>query len=143
MNRPAFAIAFLGLLGLIAAAAIGLLVNEVSGDSIGLAAEPLSASSLAPPEASQEAAERRQERTEKARERARERRQRQRERQQEQAQEEPAISPTPPLDDRGGDDDGIEVESPNSGSGSLDSGSGSDNSGSGSDDSGSGEFEDD
>jgi hypothetical protein len=137
MNRPAFAIAFLGLLGLIAAAAIGLLVNEVSGDSIGLAAEPLSASSLAPPEASQDAARRRQERADKMRERAQERRQRQRERRQEQVPQAPATTPTAPVDDNGGDD-GIEVESPNSGSGSDDSGSGSDSSGSGS-----GEFEDD
>jgi hypothetical protein len=51
MRRPAVAISVLAVLGLVAAAGIGLLVNKVSGDSIGLAAQPLSAGSLAPPAA--------------------------------------------------------------------------------------------
>ena len=51
MRRPAVAICVLAVLGLVAAAGIGLLVNKVSGDSIGLAAQPLSAGSLAPPAA--------------------------------------------------------------------------------------------
>jgi hypothetical protein len=51
MRRPAVAISVLAVLGLVAAAGIGLLINAVSGDSIGLAAQPLSAGSLAPPEA--------------------------------------------------------------------------------------------
>jgi hypothetical protein len=51
MRRPAVAISVLAILGLVAAAGIGLLINAVSGDSIGLAAQPLSAGSLAPPEA--------------------------------------------------------------------------------------------
>jgi hypothetical protein len=40
----------LALLGIIAAVAIGLLANTISGDSVGLSAEPLSAGdTLAPP----------------------------------------------------------------------------------------------
>src|SRR5918996_5611019 len=110
MRRPALAVAFVAALGLLAAAGIGLLVNEVSGDSTGLAAQPLSASPLAPPEASEEAADRRQDRAEKARERAQERRERRAERAQEQIVEPPA--PTPPAEvDDGGEGD-------NSGSGS-------------------------
>jgi membrane protein involved in colicin uptake len=147
MRRPALAIAAVAFLGLLAAAGIGLLVNEVSGDSIGLAAEPLSAAPLAPPEASQDARERRRGRAEAARERAHDRRERARERQQEIVESE--TPPTVPavVDDHGGDDSGS--GSDNSGSGSDNSGSGSsgsDSSGSGSGSSGSddsGEFEDD
>jgi hypothetical protein len=51
MRRPAVAISVLAVAGLVVAAGIGLLVNAVSGDSIGLAAQPLSAGSLAPPSA--------------------------------------------------------------------------------------------
>jgi len=137
MHRPGFAIATLAVLGLLAAAGIGLLVNEVSGDSIGLAAEPLSATPLAPPEASEDAAERRRERAEELRERIREQAEEVRKRLREEAreQEEQPVAPTDDdaFDDHGGDD--------SSGSGSSNSGSGSDSSGSGSDDSP--EFEDD
>lgn len=132
MHRPAVMIATLAVLGLAAAAGIGLLVNEVSGDSIGLGAEPLSAAPLAPPEASEEALERRRERAEEARERVVERAERRRERLRElrEQQVEPAVTDDDAFDDHGGDDN---------------SGSGSENSGSGSDDSGSSEaeFEDD
>ncbi len=126
-------IATLAVLGLVAAAGIGLLVNEVSGDSIGLGAAPLSAAPLAPPEASEEAVERRRERAEEARERVRERAERRRERLQElREQQEQTLAPPDDdsFDDHGGEDN---------------SGSGSENSGSGSDDSGSdeAEFEDD
>jgi len=134
MQRPALAIATLAVLGLVAAAGIGLLVNEVSGDSIGLAADPLSAAPLAPPEASEDAVERRRERAEEQRERIRERAERRRERLQE-LREQQEQTVTPPVDDDAFDDHG----------GDDNSGPGSDNSGSGSDDSGSDEpeFEDD
>jgi hypothetical protein len=47
--RQASLIGFLALLGLVAAAAMGIAANAVSGDSIGLSAEPLSAGTqLAP-----------------------------------------------------------------------------------------------
>ena len=134
MHRPAVMIATLAVLGLVAAAGIGLLVNEVSGDSIGLGAAPLSAAPLAPPEASEEAVERRRKRAEEARERVRERAERRRERLQElREQQEQTLAP--PADDDSFDDHG----------GEDNSGSGSENSGSGSDDSGSdeAEFEDD
>jgi hypothetical protein len=50
--RTVFAVALLGLLGIIAAALIGLLANAISGDSIGLSAQPLRAGGrLAPEEA--------------------------------------------------------------------------------------------
>lgn len=52
--RDIFAIATIGLLGIVAAAGMGLLANEISGDSIGLSAKPLRAGNqLAPAQASQ------------------------------------------------------------------------------------------
>jgi hypothetical protein len=124
MHRPAVMIATLAVLGLVAAAGIGLLVNEVSGDSIGLGAEPLSAAPLAPPEASEEAVERRRDRAEEARERVRERAERRRERLQDlrEQQVDPAVTDDDAFDDDEGED--------NSGPGSENSGSGSDDSGS-------------
>src|SRR5215210_7957763 len=51
-KQGAALVVVLALLGLVASAGIGLLANTVSGDSIGLAAAPLSAGrQLAPPEA--------------------------------------------------------------------------------------------
>lgn len=48
----AFAVATVAVLGLIAAAAMGVLANEISGDSIGISAQPLRAGrDLAPPAA--------------------------------------------------------------------------------------------
>jgi hypothetical protein len=132
MHRPAVLITTLALLGLVAAAGIGLLVNEVSGDSIGLAAEPLSPTPLAPPEASEDAAERRRERAEELRDRVRDQVDRARDRLEELRDRQQEQVAPPPIDDDTFDED-------NSGSGSENSGSGSDDSGS--DDSGSDEFE--
>src|SRR5215210_8059611 len=73
MKHPALAIGTLALLGLLAAAGIGLLVNAVSGDSIGLAAEPLSAEDLAPPEAENEGGEHRDRHQDRDRDRNRDR----------------------------------------------------------------------
>lgn len=51
-TRRILGTAALGLVGLVAAAGIGLAANEITGDSVGLSAEPLSAGDrLAPPEA--------------------------------------------------------------------------------------------
>jgi hypothetical protein len=124
MRRPAILIATLAVLGLVAAAGIGLLVNEVSGDSIGLGAEPLSATPLAPPEAAEEAAERRRDRKQELRESIREQVERVREQLQELHEQQQAVTP-PTGDDASGDHGGED----NSGSGSDDSGSGSDDSG--------------
>jgi hypothetical protein len=52
MTRSRVAMALVALLGVAAAVGVGLAVNEVSGDSIGLSAEPLKAGErLAPSEA--------------------------------------------------------------------------------------------
>jgi hypothetical protein len=134
--RRIFTGAGLALAGLAAAVAIGLLANSISGDSVGLSAEPLSAGdALAPP-----AAERSEPRPARRRERRRSA----------PTRSTPATPPpsetAPPATTD--DDDGVAVEpgddnrgrggpggdSGSSGSGS--SGSGSDDSGS--DDSGSG-----
>jgi hypothetical protein len=137
----------LALAGLAAAVAIGLLANSISGDSVGLSAEPLSAGdALAPPAA---------ERTERRRERRARRPTRSRTAPTRTSP--PATETAPPAADddaapeieddgrgrgrgrsggdsgSGSDDSGFD----DSGSGSDDSGSGSDDSGSGSDDSGS------
>ena len=113
----------LGVAGFLAAAGIGVAANAITGDSVGLSAEPLAAGEdLAPA-----AASRTREEAEQAEDRLRAtRRKRARERAREEAaaQEAPAAPATrapapavpPPTDDDGGDD--------NSGSGS--SGSGSD-----------------
>ena len=145
MTRFGLTVASLAVMGLLAAAGIGLLVNEVSGDSIGLAAKPLSAAPLAPPQA-EEARERRADRREERRDRREERRKRAAERS-EQAADDDGTAPVAvePGDDNGG------VTSGSDDTGFDDSGSGSSNSGSGSSSSGSGssgsddsvEFEDD
>ena len=135
----------LALAGMVAAVAIGLLANTISGDSVGLSAAPLSAGdTLAPPASERrQAAERRalaQRREEAQRRRAAEKRRRAR-RERLAASGTPADQPAsgtpqaPPVDDHGGggSDDG---GSDDSGSGSSSSGSGSSGSGSsGSDDS--------
>ena len=131
----------LALAGLAAAVAIGLLANSITGDSVGLSAEPLSAGdALAPPAA---------ERSEPQRERRADRAERRR------RTAPAATSPSrPPPSDAApppaaGDDGGVETDGDDGGqgrgrgrsggdSGSEDSGSGLDGSGSGSDDSGSG-----
>lgn len=134
MSRATLAIATLAAMGLVAAAGIGLLVNEVSGDSIGLAAKPLSAAPLAPAQAASD-----RERRAGRRDRRADRRERRRERREEAAVQTPLAPPEAgdddglvlSGDDHGGDDSG----SGNSGSGSSNSGPGSSSSGSGSDDS--------
>ena len=129
----------LALAGIVAAVAIGLLANTISGDSVGLSAAPLSAGdTLAPPASERrQAAERRaiaQRREEAQRRRAAEKRRRAR-RERLAASGTPADQPAsgtpqaPPVDDHGGggSDDG---GSDDSGSGSSSSGSGSSGSGS-------------
>ena len=121
MNQR-LAITLLALTGLAAAAGIGLAANEVTGDSVGLSADPLKAGdSLAPPAGGRGERLRDRERTSDSQTGAA-------------GQDPPApapipqpITPTPtpePFDDHGGDRSGSDDNS----------GSGSDNSGPGSDD---------
>jgi membrane protein involved in colicin uptake len=123
--------AALALAGLVAAVGIGLLANSISGDNVGLSAEPLSAGETLAPHADDRARDRAKQRA--ARERAAARRRAQREAQQPaDTVEVPAPGPAPTtttFDDHGGLRDGSDD---NSGSGSGSSGSGS----GGSDDSG-------
>jgi hypothetical protein len=128
--------AALAIAGLAAAVGIGLLANTISGDSVGLGAEPLSAGETLAPASVQKAEERRQ------------RRHRTRNRSRNRGGDETRttssgtltneIAPAEPGDDNGGDrvrtDDNS--DSGSSGSGSTPGGSGS--SGSGSSGSGSG-----
>jgi hypothetical protein len=125
MKRPALVLSVLAVLGLFAAASVGLLVNSISDDSIGLAAAPLSAGrDLAPPEARENRADRREERREEARERAQERREEARERREE-AREEGSTTTT-----TSGEDGEFEGESgDNACPGSSSSGSGPEGSG--------------
>jgi membrane protein involved in colicin uptake len=128
--------AALAIAGLVAAVGIGLLANSISGDNVGLSAEPLSAGETLAPKADDRARDRAKQRAarERARKRAAARRRAQREAAQQPADsvEVPAPGPTPTtttFDDHGGLRDGSDD---NSGSGSGSSGSGS----GGSDDSG-------
>jgi hypothetical protein len=104
----------LAVAGLAVAAGIGLAANEVTGDSVGLSADPLKAGdSLAPPAGGRGEAFSRRERTSDRKRRAA-------------GQDPPATAPVPqpitPAPE-------IEPEDDNSGSGSDNSGSGSDDSG--------------
>jgi hypothetical protein len=127
--------AALAIAGLVAAVGIGLLANSISGDNVGLSAEPLSAGETLAPHADDRGRKRASQRA--ARERARKReaaRRRAHEAAQQPADtvEVPAPGPAPTattFDDHGGLRDGSDD---NSGSGSGSSGSGS----GGSDDSG-------
>jgi hypothetical protein len=128
--------AALAIAGLVAAVGIGLLANSISGDNVGLSAEPLSAGETLAPHADDRGRERARQRAarERARKRAAARRRAQREAAQQPADsvEVPAPGPAPTtttFDDHGGLRDGSDD---NSGSGSGSSGSGS----GGSDDSG-------
>ena len=124
MNKR-LAITLLAITGLAAAAGIGLAANEVTGDSVGLSADPLKAGdSLAPPAGGRGEAFRDRERTSDSKSRS-------------VGQDPPAPAPIPqpitpaptetePFDDHGGDRSGSDD---NSGPGSSD-----DNSGPGSDD---------
>ena len=126
--------AALAVAGLAAAVGIGLLANSISGDSVGLGAEPLSAGETLVPA------------TVKAENRQRQR-QRQRRRRNRGGDDRPAdsVAVPPPapddgtvttFDDHGGDDGGGDDNSGSGSSGSGSSGSGSNgSSGSGSDDS--------
>jgi hypothetical protein len=121
--------AALAIAGLVAAVGIGLLANSISGDNVGLSAEPLSAGETLAPHADDRGRERASQRAdrERARKRAAARRRAQREAAQQPADtvEVPAPGPAPTattFDDHGGLRDGSDD---NSGSGSGSSGSGS------------------
>jgi uncharacterized membrane protein YgcG len=127
-------VAALAIAGLAAAVGIGLLANSISGDSVGLGAEPLSAGETLAPASVQKAEERRQKRH----------RTRNRNRGGDETRTTTSgtltnqIAPAEPGDDNGGDR--VSTDD-NSGSGSTSSGStpgGSGSSGSGSSGSGSG-----
>jgi hypothetical protein len=121
--------AALAIAGLMAAVGIGLLANSISGDNVGLSAEPLSAGETLAPKADDRARDRatQQAARERARKRAAARRGAQRQAAQQPADtvEVPAPGPEPAtttFDDHGGLRDG---SGDNSGSGSSSSGSGS------------------
>ena len=122
--------AALAIAGLMAAAGIGLLANSISGDNVGLSAEPLSAGETLAPKAddrARDSATQRAAARERARKRAaaRRRAQRQAAQQPTDSVEVPAPGPEPTattFDDHGGLRDGSDD---NSGSGSSSSGSGS------------------
>src|SRR5215217_7559054 len=101
--------AALAVAGLIAAVGIGLLANSISGDNVGLSAEPLSASETLAPKAedTSRGRDRRQAARERALKRAAARRRAQREAAQQPTNtvEAPAPAPAPPtttIDDHGG-----------------------------------------
>jgi hypothetical protein len=120
--------AALAIAGLLAAVGIGLLANSISGDNVGLSAEPLSAGETLAPTADDRGRDRAKQRA-AARERVR-KRQAARRRAEREANadtvEVPAPGPAPTtttFDDHGGLRDGGSDD--NSGSGSSSSGSGS------------------
>jgi hypothetical protein len=120
--------AALAIAGLAAAVGIGLLANSISGESVGLGAEPLSAGETLAPATVQKAEERR---THRQRQRRRRNRGGDETRTTSSGTLTDQIAPAEPGDDNGGDLSGSDD---NSGPGSTSSGSGS----SGSDSSGSG-----
>jgi hypothetical protein len=157
--------AALVLAGLAAAVGIGLLANTISGDSVGLSAQPLSAGDTLAPPASERRREAREARAERRREQRADRRRaarRRAARERTAASQPPATTPRAtevPDDDRGGgelepgDDSsgrgrsdgsggGFEDNSGSGSSGSDDSG-GDDSGGDDSSGSGSGDFDDD
>jgi hypothetical protein len=116
--------AALAIAGLLAAVGIGLLANSISGDNVGLSAEPLSAGETLAPKAEDRSAEQRAARARKRRAAARRRAQPEAN-QPADAVEVPAPGAQPTtttFDDHGGLRDGSDD---NSGSGSSSSGSGS------------------
>jgi len=123
--------AALAIAGLAAAVGIGLLANSISGDSVGLGAEPLSAGGTLAP-ASVQKAEQRQKHRQRQRQRRRRNRGGDETRTTTSGTLTNQIAPAEPGDDNGGDR--VRTDD-NSGSGS--SGSGSTPGGSGSSDSGS------
>ena len=117
--------AALAIAGLAAAVGIGLLANSISGDSVGLGAEPLSAGETLAPASVQKAEERRQKRH----------RNRHRNRNRNRGGDETRTTSSETLTDElaepGDDNGGDRVRTDdNSGSGSSSSGSGSSGSGS-------------
>ena len=115
--------AALAIAGLAAAVGIGLLANSISGDSVGLGAEPLSAGETLAPASVQKAEERRQKRH----------RNRNRNRNRNRGGDETRTTSSETLTDEiaepGDDNGGDRVRTDdNSGSGSSGSGSGSDDS---------------
>ena len=127
--------AALAIAGLAAAVGIGLLANSISGDTVGLGAEPLSAGgSLAP--ASVQKAEQRQKHRQRQRQRRRRNRGGDETRTTTSGTLTNQIAPAEPGDDNGGTvDNSGSGSSGSSGSGSTPGGSGSTSGGSGSDDS--------
>jgi hypothetical protein len=122
--------AALAIAGLAAAVGIGLLANSISGDSVGLGAEPLSAGeTLAPATVKKAEANRKQ----RQRQRQRQRRRRNRGGDEPRTTTSPTLTnelaPVEPGDDHGGDRSGSDDNSGSGSSGS--SGSGSSGSGSG------------
>ena len=122
--------AALAIAGLMAAVGIGLLANSISGDNVGLSAEPLSAGETLAPKAEDRSRERATQRAARARARNRAAAGRRAERaaaqQPPDTVEVPAPGPTPTtttFDDHGGLRDGSDDTS-GSGSGSSGSGSG-------------------
>jgi len=134
--------AALTIAGLLAAVGIGLLANSISGDNVGLSAQPLSASeTLAPSQ--HDRAEARAKKRAAARESARKRRAAARRRAQREADrkadtvEVPAPGPestATTFDDHGGESSGSGSGDDNSGSGSSGSGGGDSSHSGGSDD---------
>jgi hypothetical protein len=117
--------AALALAGLMAAVGIGVLANSISGDNVGLSAEPLSAGETLAPKADDRARDRAKQQAARERAAARRRAQRQAAQQPADSVEVPAPGPEPTtttFDDHGGLRDGSDD---NSGSGSSSSGSGS------------------
>jgi hypothetical protein len=118
--------AALAIAGLLAAVGIGLLANSISGDNVGLSAEPLSAGETLAPKAEDRSAARAERAARARKRRAAARRRAQREANQPaDTVEVPAPGPMPTtttFDDHGGLRDGSDD---NSGSGSSSSGSGS------------------
>jgi len=113
--------AALAIAGLAAAVGIGLLANSISGDSVGLGAEPLSAGETLAPASVQKAEERRQKRH----------RNRNRNRGDDETRTTSSETLTDELAEPGDDNGGDRVRTDdNSGSGSSSSGSGSSGSGS-------------
>jgi hypothetical protein len=131
--RQKIALVSLAVLGLAAAAGMGVLANAIAGDSIGLSAKPLRAGAQLAPAAASRSSDRQNGR----------RSVRNRGRTEPTKPDPPAPTTTTTTTTEPGDDHGIEIEpgdghgglrDDNSGSGSLNSGSGSDDSGGGSDD---------
>jgi hypothetical protein len=120
--------AALAIAGLVAAVGIGLLANSISGDNVGLSAEPLSAGETLAPTSDDRGGDTAKQRAarERARKRQAARRRAQREASADAGVPAPGTAPTTTtFDDHGGlRDDGGSDDNSGSGSGSSGSGSG-------------------